>query len=106
MSLQQISDTAGHQGFRIKVQAALYKAAVQVVGESTAAMSVAKASKRHTLGCSILSGGPLESFVRAVASQIGEVADPATILDATIESSISAVWDDMAGVTNTESQPV
>lgn len=106
MSLLQISETAGDHGFRTKVQAAIYKAAVQIVGEDPATMSPSKVTKRHNLGCSVLSSGSLESFVRAVASQIGEVADPSAIDDLSITNAVTAVWDDMAGVTYAEDQAV
>jgi hypothetical protein len=84
----------------------MFKAALQIVGEATGTMSSAMFTKRHNLGCGVLNGGYLDSFAKALASQIGEVADPSTILDATIESAISSVWDDVAGVTGTEAVPI
>jgi len=102
MSLQQIADTILDGNYRKRVEAAVLKAAVSIVGEDwqTAGFSELKANKRHNLGVSVLNGdnGKIVAFIKTSASQIGEVADPSTILDATIDSSVSAIWDDIAGV--------
>lgn len=106
MSLLQISETSANFEFRNKVHAAMFVAALQIVGEASGTMSPAMLTKRHNLGCAVLNGGYLDSFAKALAGEIGEVADPATILDADIQSTISAVWDDIAGVTGAEAAPV
>lgn len=106
MTLDQINVTAADADFQAKVSAAVYKAAVAIIGEDPSGMSAGKAAKRHQLGTQVLQGRGnfMDSFVRTVASQIGEVASPSTIADLDIENSVSAVWDDIAGVTYDENQ--
>lgn len=106
MSLAQISDTAANAPFRSRVQAAMIKAAEDIVGEDwvTAGFTVTKAKKRHAIGVQALQNGGsiITAFVNAVAADIGEVADPSTLLDADIGNSVSALWDDIAGVMHGE----
>lgn len=107
MTLDQISATARDDDFRARVKAAVYGAAVAIVGEDTSSMTPAKAQKRHRLGVAVLQNNVAthENFCWAVSTQVGEVAVPADIIDAAISSTVSAVWDDIAGVTYDESNP-
>jgi hypothetical protein len=100
MTLQQQAACAVDQGFQDRCRLAVYKGATDIVGEDTSSMSAEKASKRYLLGMKVLAGGPniLTVFYRAVATQVGDVADPATIVDGDINTAVSAVWDDIAGV--------
>lgn len=106
MSLIQIFDTSGNATFRARVNAAMTKAAEAIVGEDwvTAGFSATKAKKRHAIGVQTLQNGGsiITAFVNAVSADIGEVADPGSILDADIENSVSALWDDIAGVMHGE----
>jgi len=108
MSLQQQADVAADPLFQGRVRMSTYRAADAVVGEDwvTAGYSQAKADKRHQLGVTILGGskGAMQSFFNSVAAQIGDVADQSSIVDATIDTTVDAVWDDVAGVTFTENQ--
>lgn len=106
MSLIQIFDTSANATFRARVNAAMIKAAEAIVGEDwvTAGFTEAKAKKRHAIGVQVLNNGGsiIGAFTNAVAADIGEVADPSAILDADIENSVSALWDDIAGVMHGE----
>ena len=105
MTLQQIGTTASDNTFKAKVKAAVYKAAIAIIGEDPATLnSTSQASKRHTLGQRVLQdhNSVLENFYYAVATQVGEVADPGTIADLDIDNAVSALWDDVAGVTYAE----
>jgi hypothetical protein len=107
MSLQQIYDASLHPTFVQQVKAAVWKAAEAIVGEDwqTSGYSQAKATKRHTIGVEILRGNPqtMQSFVNAVAADV-EPADPSSVADNDIDTSVAAVWDDIAGVTYEENQ--
>lgn len=110
MSLQQQADTAADPDFQARVKMSAFRAANAVVGEDwqTANFSQAKADKRHALGVQVLGGDRviLSSFYNSVGADVGDVADPSTILDATIDTSVDSVWDDIAGVTFDENVPV
>lgn len=106
MTLVQQDATAQDATFRGRVQQSVYRAATQIVGEDSSAtgFSDSKTAKRHVLGVTVLSGQRrvLESFFRAVATQVGDVADPATIIDGDIDTMVDSVWDDIAGVKYSE----
>lgn len=106
MTLNQINATANDAGFKARVKAAVYGASVAIVGEDTSSMSAGKAQKRHQLGVKVLQNNVAthENFCWAVATQVGETDVPADITDAAITSTVSAVWDDIAGVTYQENQ--
>lgn len=110
MSLQQQSDVAADPLFQGRVRMSTIRAANAIVGEDwqTASFSQAKADKRHQLGVTILGGsqGSMQSFFNSVAAIDGDVADQSTILDATIDTTVDSVWDDIAGVTFDENVPV
>lgn len=92
--------------FRARVKQAVIKAAHAVVGEDTSSYSTAKATKRHDLGVVILAGNEMRisTFIYSVASLVGNEDDQVDILDATIDTTVSSVWDDIAGVTYAENQ--
>jgi len=108
MSLQQQADVSQDSLFQGRVRMSTYRAANAIVGEDwhTAGYSEAKAKKRHDLGVLVLSGSKsaLTSFYNAVAADVGDVDDQSTIVDATIDTSVDSVWDDIAGVTYDENQ--
>jgi hypothetical protein len=107
MSLEQIGTTAANGPFKAKVKAAVFKAAIAIVGENPAAYTTTRAAKRHNLGQRVLQdhASVLENFYYAVATQVGEVADPSSIADLDIDNAVSALWDDVAGVTYQEANP-
>ena len=98
MSLIDISNTIKDGYFVNRVEASMLKAAVAIVGEDGYGVSASKTHKRHTLGVKVLSGGFLIAFTKSIASQVGDVADPNTISDTSIDSATSAVWNDIAGI--------
>ena len=104
MTLQQQAACTVDQGFQNRCRQAVYKAATDIVGEDTSGMSAEKALKRYLLAMKVLAGGPNTQtvFCRAIATQVGDVADPATIIDGDINTAVSAVWDDIAGVKSGE----
>ena len=110
MSLEQQSAVALDPLFQGRVRMSTTRAANSIVGEDwqTANFSQAKADKRHQLGVTILSGsqGTMQSFFTSVAAADGDVADQSSIPDATIDTTVDSVWDDIAGVTFDENVPV
>ncbi len=106
MTLDQINATAATASFAQKTRAAITKAALQIVGEDPAAMSAGKATKRHDLGVAVLNNPVtmIKRFLYPLAAYIGEVADPETLTDTDVENGVSAIWDDVAGVTYAENQ--
>lgn len=108
MSLQQQAAVSQDPLFQGRVKTSTFRAANAIVGEDwvTAGYSQAKADKRHQLGVTVLGGsqGAMQSFYSSVAAQVGDVADQSTIPDATIDTSVDSVWDDIAGVTFAENQ--
>jgi hypothetical protein len=102
VTLQQIYDTSRDQPFRQRCEGAILKAAEDIVGEDYATLlfSKEKADKRNAVGVAVLNGNvrTLDSLIKAVAADIGEVADPATLTDGQIDTSVASVWDDVAGV--------
>lgn len=108
MSLQQQYDVSQDPTFQGRVKMSVFRAANSIVGEDwqTAGYSEAKADKRHQLGVSVLNGskGALLSFYNSVAAALGDVADQSSIADASIDTEVDSVWDDIAGVTFEENQ--
>lgn len=108
MSLQQQADVSQDALFQGRVRMSTYRAANAIVGEDwhTAGYSEAKANKRHDLGVLVLSGSKsaLTSFYNAVAADIGNVDDQATLTDMQIDTSVDSVWDDIAGVSYDDNQ--
>jgi hypothetical protein len=108
MSLQQQSDVSKDVLFQGRVTMSTYRAANSIVGEDwqTLGYTEAKANKRHDLGVLVLSGSKsaLTSFFNSVAADVGDVTDQSLIADATIDTSVDSVWDDIAGVTYAENQ--
>jgi hypothetical protein len=106
MSLQQQLNVSQDETFQGRVRMSVFRAANAIVGENPAGMSQAKASKRHTLGVTVLAGSQavLAPFYNTVAADLGDVNDQSTITDAAIDVSVDAVWDDIAGVTFADNQ--
>lgn len=108
MTLQQQADVSQDPLFQGRVQMSTYRAANSIVGEDwqAAGYSQAKATKRHQLGVTVLSGskGVMQSFYLSCAAALGDVADQSTITDAAIDTEVDSVWDDIAGVTFDENQ--
>jgi len=82
--------------FRGKVHVAMAKTAVAIVGEAASANSNTD-NKRHKLGVQVLRDPAawIEQF------SIATVSDDATnnsSTDAAVESRISAIWNDIAGI--------
>ena len=102
MTLQQVYDTSVDDVFRKRVKASVLQAAESIVGEdwSGQGFSKTKADKRHAVGVKILNGDGnlMIAFANAVAANIGEVDDPSTLTDNQIDSAVSSIWDDIAGV--------
>ena len=108
MSLDQQLNTSEDPDFQGRTRMSTFRAANSIVGEDwqAAGYSEAKANKRHALGVKVLAGDRvvLTSFYNSVAADVGDVADPSTITDAAIDTSVDSVWDDIAGVTFEENQ--
>lgn len=104
MTLQQQADTAIDTAFRSRVELATVGAAVDIVGEAQGGASDALHDKRHNLGVKVLRAdkGIIDVFIKAVSTQVGDVADPSTITDGSIDTQVSAVWNDVAGVKDGE----
>jgi hypothetical protein len=101
MTLIQQADTSENADFQRRCRQSVFRAATEIVGEdpATTGFSADKTDKRHSLGVGVLSGSQnLACFYRAVATQVGDVADPSTIVDGDINTAVDAVWDDIAGV--------
>jgi|GEM_PF-4401000 len=108
MSLQQQLNVSQDTTFQGRVRMSAFRAADAVVAEDrqTLGYGEAKATKRHLLGVTVLSGNHtiLVSFYSSVAAQIGDVDDQADLTDVQIDTAVDAVWDDIAGVTYEENQ--
>lgn len=104
MTLLDIYNTSLTADFIKQVESAMYSAAIAIVGEDGYGSSAGRTAKRHSLGVKILNGDSraLPSFVKAVASNVGDVANPSSLSDATISTSVASVFDDIAGVLFTE----
>ncbi len=102
MTLAQEAAAAADADFRDRIIMSTVRAAASVGGEDyvTAGYSQRKADKRSALSVKVLSGDRsiLNSFVRAVSADAGGVADPSTVTDAAIDTSVDSTWDDIAGV--------
>lgn len=103
--------------FRNVVKIAMAKVASQIQGESMGGMTDAQWRKRAALATNVLSAivDPagniktgldiwLESFayVTAQNATIGDTVIPWAGLDSDIEFQVTAIWDDVAGVTGVD----
>lgn len=101
MSLETQAAMAAHPTFRKRVQAAMAKAAEQILGEPAA---TANRDERHALGTRILLPDGIsrytDVFARMVAANptIGGASDQSEVADNDIEFAVVSVWDDIAGV--------
>jgi len=91
---------AADAAFRNKLKVAIVKAALAIVGESNSSNPV-RTEKRHKLGVAVLTSpdhwiGPFSFAVVAPDTLSSSSTDTA------IEDVVSAVWSDLAGVTNAE----
>lgn len=103
MGLQDIFNTSQHVGFIQRVRAAVFSAALAIAGENPAGPPVRSqevVDKRHAVCLRVFAddGKTLSAFYSSVAANVGDVANPDTLSDTQIENSVSAVWDDIAGV--------
>lgn len=107
MSLLQIYNASVNITFINQAKAAVWDAALSIVGEDwqTAGFSEAKHVKRHAIGVEVLRGNQqtMQSFINAVAANL-EPTDPTSVLDANMNTAVASVWDDIAGVTYEEAQ--
>jgi len=91
---------------RSRIRQAVLSAALDIVGESQGASSNLVHEKRHKLGVMLLGGNDhkVDIIVDAVLTQVGDVEPPYadTIIDSTIDTSVAAVWNDIAGVMDGE----
>lgn len=93
--------------FRIQVQSALFKLASAVIGEAVANPPSATAvGKRHNWIVGAINSLdrqlPVIASMVAGTSTIRSVDMPTAIPDATVESALSSVISDLAGVLNSE----
>jgi hypothetical protein len=101
MGLIDITDIAENQDFQKKVKGAMIKTAVLIVGELVIEGKETLGSKRHNLGVEILNSpnSKITPFSYAVA------ANPAinvNSVDGDIEFTVVTVYNDIAGVQNSE----
>ena len=98
--------------FRARVELAMVKVATQVQGEPIGTLTARQWTKRATLATNVLSVQTFENGTCLPGSQIWldtfclAVTTNATITaastDADIEFQVTAVWDDVAGVTGND----
>ncbi len=104
MSLDEITNARTNSTFKARVESSVWKAALNIVGEAATADPKID-QKRHDLGAKVLNRDVrvMEAFIRTVSANAADgVADSTTITDATIDTSVSSVWNDIAGVQSTD----
>ena len=108
MTFSQRIAVAADANVRARIIAAFKNAATMIIGEDTSSMSSGKAGKRHDLGFRVLNNHvDVDALVAAVCTQaaVGDLDGPyddTNPTDTDITNAITAVWDDLAGVTNAE----
>ena len=102
MTLAQQAAIISDVDFIGRVRQSVTSAALSIVGEAESASAVVDA-KRHDLGVKVLNMHiPIDAFIQAVSSQVGDEDDQATITDVAIDGAVSAAWNDIAGVKVTD----
>ena len=110
MAFQDDFNLIQDSGFQVRVKMAVLKSAAAVVGEDVSSFGATQADKRHSLAVAALMGGAVNSvdhspdsvyqkFLDAVAAQ-----SPANN-DTDVETKVTSLWDDMAGVKFSEKTP-
>jgi len=90
--------------WRARVTQAAAVAASAILGEAIGGMSATETEKRQTLAQRVLNsdGAVLHGLTGAVLANVGTTASTATIeseiLDSEIDTALSSVWNDVAGV--------
>lgn len=95
-------NNANDEGLQKKVRAAMCATALQVIGEAQGASDILT-TKRHALGVAVLADGglsQLERFMFAACSGAGAITPASN--DVAIDTRLSAIWNDLAGVRNVE----
>lgn len=95
--------------FQVRVKFAVLKAAVDVAGGASSG-DLDVDTKREALAFAVLQGGPVNGQVKSKQEIYRNflealAARETTNTDATIDTDVSAVWDDMAGVTLADTNP-
>lgn len=92
---------ANDESLQQRVRVAMVNTAIAIVGESVGSNGAAHA-KRHALGLAVLADGGLEQLERFMFACVAGAALTPASSDANIDSRLSAIWNDLAGVMITE----
>lgn len=84
--------------FIARIKIAMYKTAVQIVGEAGAEYTAQGKNKRHALAMQILSGQHVTNFATAIVSSNTSINSEST--DNDIEFMTVSVFNSMAGLTS------
>jgi len=88
--------------FRSRIQIAMWKAAIDISGESRASLGNLQWIKRQALAASVLRSEPsvwIDQFALAVCQN---EALSAASTDGDIQFTVNSIWDDMAGVVGSD----
>lgn len=104
MSYIDVSDLAEAVSFRTRVKVAIVKAAANIVHESPASYTPARAEKRAALARAILADPAAYTvlFVWPVVANVSIAANGLASSDGDLDYQVSAIFDAMAGVTPEE----
>lgn len=98
-NLEEQAALLKNQSFLDKVSMALEKVATQIVGEAQDPNKEILHQKRHDLGDEVLNNDKTKTFAKAIIS-LGSLNLQSP--DGDIEWAIGSVWDDIAGVEETD----
>lgn len=104
MALIDITTLANSPTFRNRVKGAMVTTAISVVGEALTPGKETLLDKRHSLGVEILNStdGKVNSFALSVAANPTVLAAGEAATDGDIEFTVVSVYNDIAGVKNSE----
>jgi hypothetical protein len=102
MGFQESYDLLSDSGFQIKVREAMVKSALAILGETPASpANTTLDDKRHALAEAVLVDIDMYAVrFREACASLGTLTTSST--DADVEFTVSAVWNDMAGVSGAD----
>lgn len=120
MSNTKIYNLGYNSELRKITEASILLAATQISGEDPSGKTAIEASKRHSLATRVLNGSQSMAmiFAKAVAAQPGfntvvDINSDGSLnytgtgsLDGDLDYTVASIWDDVAGVSFADKQPV
>lgn len=94
---------ANDETLQKRVRVAMVNTATAIVGEAFASGQTI-GMKRHALGLSVLADGGIADLERFMFACVAGGAITPASTDANIDTRLSAIWNDLAGITVLDSQ--